>query len=111
MCTSPLTENVGGYFSHKTGTFPRTEGPRGMLLLISEVPLHCPCGTQISVGRGSLSMAASVSLLCPIQGYLDNKKQPPRRTLRKPYAQEPMVILGGWVFLMREVPLYGTHKT
>ena len=23
-----------------------------------------------------------------------------------PYADEPMVILGEWVFLMREVPLY-----
>jgi hypothetical protein len=30
---------------------------------------------------------------------------PPRRTLQEPYAQEPMVILWGWMFLMSEVPL------
>ena len=41
----------------------------------------------------------------PLQGYLAPEKQPPRRTLQKPYAYGPMVILGGWVFLMSEVPL------
>ena len=30
----------------------------------------------------------------------------PRRTLQWPYASGPMVILGGWVFLMSEVSLY-----
>ena len=30
---------------------------------------------------------------------------PPGRTLQWPYAWGPMVILGGWVFLMSEVPL------
>ena len=38
-------------------------------------------------------------------GYLAHKKHPPRRTLQKPYAQGPMVILWGWVFLMSEEPL------
>ena len=37
-----------------------------------------------------------------LQGYLAHKKQPPRRT----YAQGPMVILDGCVFLMIEAPLY-----
>ena len=31
-----------------------------------------------------------------------------RRTLQQPYASGPMVILWGWVFLMSEVPLYGS---
>ena len=37
--------------------------------------------------------------------YLSHKEIPPRRTLQWPCAWGPMVILGGWVFLMREVPL------
>ena len=40
------------------------------------------------------------------QGYLAHQKTPRRRTLQQPYAQGPMVILAGWVFLMSEVPLY-----
>ena len=42
-----------------------------------------------------------------VQGYLAHKKQPPRRTLQYPYAQGPMVVLEGWVFLVSEVPLQG----
>ena len=34
------------------------------------------------------------------------EKRPPPRTLQKPYAQGPMVVLGGLSFLMSEVPLY-----
>ena len=41
-----------------------------------------------------------------VQGYLARKKHPPRRTLQQPYAYGPMVIPGGWVFLMSKVPLY-----
>ena len=41
-----------------------------------------------------------------LQGYLAHETPPPRRTLQNPDAQGPMVILGGWGFLMREVPLY-----
>ena len=41
-----------------------------------------------------------------IQGHLAHEKQPPRRTLQEDQAQGPMVILGGWVFRMSEVPLY-----
>ena len=39
-------------------------------------------------------------------GYIAHKKHPSRRTLQHPYAEGPMVILWGWVFLMSEVPLY-----
>ena len=42
---------------------------------------------------------------CSVQGCIDHEKQPPPRTLRQAYAQGPMVVLGGWVFLMSEVPL------
>ena len=43
-----------------------------------------------------------------VQGYLAHEKHPSRRTLHQPYAKGPMVVLGlgGWVLLMREVPLY-----
>ena len=41
-----------------------------------------------------------------VQGYLAYKNPPPRRTLQEPFAYGPMVILGGWVFLMSEVALY-----
>ena len=39
-----------------------------------------------------------------MQGYLAHKKQPPRRTLQKPYVQGPMVVLGVGVSYER-----GTH--
>jgi hypothetical protein len=41
----------------------------------------------------------------PLQGHLAHKKTFPRRTLPQSYAQGPVVILGGWVLLMSEVPL------
>jgi hypothetical protein len=41
-----------------------------------------------------------------LQGYLAQKTPPPRRTLQQPYGWGPTVVLGGWVFLMGEVPLY-----
>ena len=41
-----------------------------------------------------------------MQGYLAQKKPPPRRTLQWPYAQGPMVVLGGWVFLVSELTRY-----
>ena len=36
-----------------------------------------------------------------VQGYLAHKTLPPRRTLQKDYVQGPLVILGGWAFIMR----------
>ena len=41
-----------------------------------------------------------------LQGYLAQKNPPIHRTLQWPYALGPMFIIWGWVFLMREVPLY-----
>ena len=41
-----------------------------------------------------------------LQGYLAHKKQPPPRTLQEDNVEGPLVVLGGWVFLMSEVPLY-----
>ena len=41
----------------------------------------------------------------PLQGYRAHKKHLPRRTPQYPYAQGPMVILWGWVFIMSELPL------
>ena len=40
------------------------------------------------------------------QGHLAHKKEPPPRTLQYDYAQGPMVVLGGGLFLMSEVPLH-----
>ena len=42
----------------------------------------------------------------PVQGYLAHKKPPPRRTLQYAYAYGLLVVLGGWRFLMSEIPLY-----
>ena len=42
-------------------------------------------------------------VVCHVQGYFAHKNPPPRRTPQKPYAWGPMVLLGGWVFLMSEV--------
>ena len=50
-----------------------------------------------------------------LQGYLTYKNPPPPRTLPQAYASGFRGVLGGWVFLMSEVPLYphsgrvGTH--
>ena len=41
-----------------------------------------------------------------VQWYLAHKKQPPPRDPTVALCQGPMVFLGGWVFLMSEVPLY-----
>ena len=41
-----------------------------------------------------------------VQGYLAQKRHSSGRTLQEPYALGLMVIPGGWVFLMSEVPLY-----
>ena len=46
-----------------------------------------------------------------VQGYLVHETPPPRRTLQWPYAQGPVVVLGRWVFLMSEVPLYHLAAT
>ena len=40
----------------------------------------------------------------PMKEYLAHKKHLSRRTLKQPYAQGPLMILGWWVFLMSEVP-------
>ena len=50
------------------------------------------------------------SLWWVLQGYVAQKNPPPLRTLQYPYAWGPMVILGGWVFLVREIPLYLSHS-
>ena len=41
-----------------------------------------------------------------IQGYLAHKKPHPPRTLQSAYISGPLVVLGGGLFLMSEVPLY-----
>ena len=54
------------------------------------------------VGGGEVSRGAGVAL----QGYPAHKKHPPHRTLHKDYALGLMVVLGGGgLFLMSEVPL------
>ena len=40
-----------------------------------------------------------------IQGYLAHKKLRPPRNLQYDYAWGPMVVLGGGLFIMSEVPL------
>ena len=40
-----------------------------------------------------------------LQGYPAHEKHPPRGTLQQSYAWVPVVILGGWVFLMSKVLL------
>ena len=40
-----------------------------------------------------------------LQGYLADKKPPPRRSLQYDHAWAPMAVLGGVRFLMSEVPL------
>ena len=40
-----------------------------------------------------------------LYGNLARKKHSPRRTLQQHYAHGHLVILGRWVFVMREVPL------
>ena len=42
-----------------------------------------------------------------LQGYLAHETPPSCRTLQQPYAEGPMVILGGVAFLVGEVPLRG----
>jgi hypothetical protein len=41
-----------------------------------------------------------------LHGYLAHENPPFRKTSQQPYAQGPVVILGGWVLLMSEVPPY-----
>jgi hypothetical protein len=53
-----------------------------------------------TVGGGDLNTLRTV------QGYLTYTKMHPPRTLRSAYAYGPRaVLLGGWAFLMGEVPL------
>jgi len=42
-----------------------------------------------------------------LQGYLARKKLRPPRTLAQTYAWGPMLVLGGWRFLISKVPPYG----
>ena len=51
-------------------------------------------------------LVADVLRIHLLKGYLTDEKHSPRRTLQLPYGQGPLVILGGWVFLTSEVPLY-----
>jgi len=39
---------------------------------------------------------------------LAHKKHPPRRTLKQEYTPGPMVIPGGVLFLLSEIPLYAS---
>ena len=50
-----------------------------------------------------LPLSVSVSSL---QGVLVHKRPPPRKTLQKPHAWGPMVIPGGYVLRVNEIPLY-----
>ena len=45
-----------------------------------------------------------------LQGYLAYKKTPTHRILQEAYAYNPMVVLGGGRFLLREVPLYAINE-
>ena len=46
-------------------------------------------------------------VMTALQGYLAHNNPPPLKTPQWPYAEGPVVILGGWVFLRSEVPLLG----
>jgi hypothetical protein len=66
----------------------------GGLFLMSEVPLYLDaCRFE--------HLPLPLTWSSQAQGYLDHKKQPPPRTLHL----GPMVVPGGWVFLMS-----GAHK-
>ena len=45
-----------------------------------------------------------------LQGYLAHKKTPSHRILQEANAYDPMEVLGGGRFLMREVPLYAINE-
>jgi len=55
-----------------------------------------------SCGESSCDAACSFACIAPPQGYLAHKKQRPPRTLQQAYTLGPMVVLGGWAFLMSE---------
>ena len=48
--------------------------------------------------------AHNLVLMREVQRYLAHMKHPSRRTLQQPYASEPLVILGAWVFLRARCP-------
>ena len=65
---------------------------------MSEAPLYNPvnCGADCAIYRLGASL---------IQGYLAHKNHPPPRTLQKDYTQGHMVVLGGGLFFISELPL------
>ena len=55
-------------------------------------------GFEFEVYRGFLRTRTRTA----IQAYLAHKKHPPPRTLQQHYSKGPMVVLGGWLFLLGE---------
>ena len=64
-----------------------------------QIVLSRSLGIPLSAQEGR----ARASLV--VQGYLAHKKTPPPGTLKWVYAEDPMVVLGVWHFMVGEVPL------
>ena len=56
-------------------------------------------------GAWTSNRSQTLRLTFYVQGYLAHKKTQPSRTLLWDYAWGPLVALGGWRFLISEVPL------
>jgi hypothetical protein len=75
---------------------------------MSEVPLQRCSGGSLKLDCAIGSVLQIENAL--VQECLAHKNPTPPWNLQKPYAQGPTAILGGWVFLMSEVPLDKTME-
>ena len=71
--------------------------------------MSCQRGTLVlnSCDRavGTHRLAARAPMFQVVQWHLVHKKHHPGRTQQWPCALGPMVVLGGWLFLMNESPV------
>ena len=105
-------------------------GPYGGIVTLSSTPAALPPrgppqrhrGAYCTVLVGGCLLSEATMYMCSLTDIDDGttapswriagyrgasliRAAPPRRTLKRPYAQGPMVVLGGWVFLVSQVPL------
>ena len=76
---------------------------------MSEVSLYAGARRRVQLERsgGVIVVPAALVSSILVQGYLAHQKPPPHRTLQYAYVQGPMVVPGGGLFPLGEVPLYG----
>ena len=83
-------------------------------MYFSNLPKEGSSQRRITIQRGLSQDTVQSDKPAPIQGvpsfidregYLAQTKAPPPRILPWVYAEGPIVFLGGWRFLMREVPM------